>query len=226
MRMIDLSQWNLSVPVGSPATTIDTPALLQGFKNEYFHADSGTLFFWAPVTGSKTVSAIYPRSELRETNADGSVRNWAYPSADNFLRAALTVNQVPSNGKIVIGQIHVYGSNEPLLKLEYQYKEKKASGNLVVKIRTAPDQGDPTVLTIAENVPLNQRFAYSIHLSPTGNLSITAADYNWQATISPAWQNKQLYFKAGVYTQDNTGYNTEGGMVTFYKLNIAHDRRG
>lgn len=223
--MIDLTTWNLSVPVGSPATTIDTPRLVQGYKDSYFHADTGTLFFWAPVTGSKTANAIYPRTELRETKADGAANNWSYAEADNFLRATLVVNQVPSSGKIVIGQIHQYNSNEPLLKVEYQYKEKKGTGNIVAKIRMKPDQDESTVITLVEGVPLNKRFSYSIHLGRTGALSVTVADYNWKVQLASAWKERLLYFKAGVYTQDNTGYSSEGGMVTFYKLQINHDKK-
>lgn len=136
--MIDLATWNLSVPVGTPPATIDTPRLLQGFKNSYFHADTGTLFFWAPVTGSKTVNAIYPRTELRETRADGSLRNWLYPSADNYLNATLAVNKVPSSGKIVIGQIHASKSQQPLLKLEFQYKTSKKRATWSPKFVTVP----------------------------------------------------------------------------------------
>ncbi|UFH49710.1 polysaccharide lyase family 7 protein [Pseudomonas sp. KNUC1026] len=220
--MIDLSTWNLSIPVGSPATTIDTPALSAGYKDQYFHADSNTLFFWAPVTGSVTKSAKYPRSELRETYANGSLRNWKYADADNFLRAALAVNKVPSSGKVVIGQIHQFGSNEPLLKVEYQYKDKTKLGNIVAKLRPTPDQDEPTVITIAQNVPLNSRFTYTIHLTPAGSLVVNAADYQWSTTLGAAWKTKDLYFKAGVYTQDNTGYATEGGQVTFYKLAATH----
>lgn len=223
--MIDLAVWNLSVPVGAPALTVNTPVLVQGFKNEYFHADSNTLFFWAPVTGSTTKSAKYPRSELRETSADGKENNWLFPTADNFLRATLTVGQVPSTGKIVIGQIHVEGSNEPLLKLEYQYKEKLGTGNLVIKVRPTPDQTEPTVINVASGVPLNQKFNYTIHLSPGGNLSVSAANLNWQQKIGSGWKNKPMYFKAGVYTQDNTGYATEGGKATFYKLAIQHTKK-
>ncbi|MBD1549895.1 polysaccharide lyase family 7 protein [Pseudomonas typographi] len=220
--MIDLTTWNLSVPVGSPAIIIDTPALASGYKDEYFHADSGSLFFWAPVTGSVTKSAKYPRSELRETYADGSVHNWKFPDADNMLRASLAVNQVPSSGKVVIGQIHQYGSNEPLLKVEYQYKEKTKLGNIVAKLRPTPDQDEPTVITIAQNVPMSTRFTYTIHLGPGGTLIVNAANYQWSTKLDSAWKVKDLYFKAGVYTQDNTGYATEGGQVTFYKLSAEH----
>jgi len=220
--MIDLSTWNLSVPVGTVATTIDTPTLVKGFKDEYFHADTGTLFFWAPVTGSKTASAIYPRSELRETNADGSVRNWLYTAADNTLTATMMVNQVPSSGKVVIGQIHVNGSNEPLLKVEYQYKEKLGTGNIVVKLRQTPDQDDPAVITVGTGVPMKKNFNYMIHLTKSGTLSVTASNFNWTTKVGSGWATKPLYFKAGVYVQDNTGYATEGGSTTFTKLVIGH----
>ncbi|WP_311971910.1 polysaccharide lyase family 7 protein [Pseudomonas baltica] len=220
--MIDLSTWNLSIPVGSVATTIDTPTLIKGFKDEYFHADTGTLFFWAPVTGSKTASAIYPRSELRETNPDGSVHNWLYTAADNTLTATMMVNQVPSSGKVVIGQIHVNGSNEPLLKVEYQYKEKLGNGNIVAKLRQTPGQDDPTVITIATGVPMNKNINYMIHLTKAGTLSVTAYSFKWSTKVDPQWATKPLYFKAGVYVQDNTGYATEGGSTTFTKLVIGH----
>jgi hypothetical protein len=222
--MIALDTWNLSIPVGTPATTINTPQLAAGYTDGYFKSGD-TLFFWAPVTGSRTANAVYPRSELRETKADGSVNNWNYPAADNMLRAAVAVNQVPSTGKIVIGQIHCYSSTEPMLKLEYQYKDAKRLGNIVVKYRITPD-AEPEVITVAQMVPMNQRFTYTIHLTPSGALTVNAFNYQWSTKVDPSWAPKGLYFKAGVYTQDNTGYATEGGAATFYKLDILHTPKG
>jgi len=221
--MIDLAIWNLSVPVGIPAATIDTPKLVSGYRDGYFRSGD-TLFFWAPVTGSRTDNAIYPRTELRETFPNGAVHNWTYGQADNFLRAALTVDQVPSSGKIVIGQIHCYGSTEPLIKLEYQYKEKTQTGNIVAKFRLTPTS-EPAVIQIATGVLLKERFTYTIHLTPTGALTVNAHDMQWSAKLDPSWSTRQLYFKAGVYTQDNTGYATEGGAATFYKLTVSHDKK-
>lgn len=219
--MIDLATWNLSIPVGVPATTIETPLLVGGYQDHYFQAHDGLIFFWAPVNGTTTESASYPRSELRETHADGSLRNWTYPSADNFLRAALSVSQVPSTGKIVIGQIHAHQSSAPLLKLEYQYKEYAASGNIVAKVRLKPD--DPIqVITITSGIALNQRFTYVIHLTPNGTLSVNLNGLNWNTRVDSTWAVKPLYFKAGVYTQDNSGYETEAGAAQFDKLSIEH----
>lgn len=223
--MIDLSTWNLSIPVGSPAKTIDTPVLVKGYKDKYFRKDGSKLYFWAPVTGATTESAKYPRSELRETYSDGSVRNWKYPEADNYLRAKLTVTEVPSNGKVVIGQIHQYDSNDPLIKVEYQYMDKERLGNIVAKLRRSPSQDDPSVIIIAERVPLNQAFSYVITLTKSGRLSVVAANYGWNTTLSSAWKTKPLYFKAGVYTQDNTGYSSEGGRVIFQNLSVSHKHK-
>ena len=221
--MIDLATWNLSIPEGSPPATIDTPRLVDGFKDQYFHSDTGTLFFWSPVTGSRTANAIYPRSELRETYANGTLKNWTYPEADNLLYATLAVNQVPSTGKIVIGQIHAYNSTKPLVKVEYQYKTTTQRGNIVAKVRMHPDDAESRVIIVAENVPLDREFSYLIHLSPGGALGVSAAGYQWDTQLSTTWRDKPLYFKAGVYVQDNTGYTSEGGKVTFYKLDIDHN---
>ncbi|SDB47907.1 Alginate lyase [Pseudomonas sp. NFACC23-1] len=220
--MIDLSTWNLSIPEGSPPATIETSQLVQGFQDPYFHSDSGTVFFWAPVTGSTTANAIYPRSELRETYSNGTLRNWLYSEADNKLAATLTVSQVPSTGKVVIGQIHAKDSTSPLVKLEYQYKTYSSTGNIVAKVRMRPDDETGQVITIATGIKLNQSFSYLIHLSPAGVLTINGAGYQWSAPISSTWSDKPLYFKAGVYVQDNTGYPTEGGTVTFSLLDIDH----
>lgn len=222
--MIDLATWNLSVPVGSPPATIDTPKLVSGFKNQYFHSSTGTLFFWTPVTGTRTENAIYPRTELRETYSNGTLRNWLYPQADNSLRATLKVSKVPSSGKVVIGQIHAYDSQKPLVKLEYQYKSKTATGNIVAKVRTRPDDAEGRVITIASGVKLDQDFSYLIHLSPGGALGISAAGSQWDSKISATWRDKPLYFKAGVYVQDNAGPTSEGAQVIFSKLDIDHDK--
>jgi len=218
--MIDLDTWNLSVPVGTPSTTIDTPALVQGYQDKYFKPTPGTVFFWAPVTGSRTSNASYPRSELRETYPNGGLRNWKYSQADNFMRAALMVSKVPSNGRVVIGQIHVYGSTKPMVKLEYRFRD--GTGQIVAKVRLKPEDKRPQVIQIASDVPLDKRFTYSLHVNPKGKLGVSAAGFRYSTILDSAWAQKPLYYKAGVYPQDNTGYPTEGGQATFFKLQVEH----
>lgn len=220
--MIDLAVWNLSIPVGSPPKTIETPQLVSGYNDKYFNSKDGQLFFWAPVTGAKTANAIYPRTELRETFKDGALRNWKYTEANNLLRATVLVSKVPSSGKVVIGQIHCYESTKPMLKLEYQYSDSRKTGKIVAKLRRTTSQSDPTVVTVADDVPMNTKFKYLIHLGRAGDLSIAARDEMWATSIGGSWKNETLYFKAGVYTQDNTGYSSEGGQVLFSLLKAQH----
>ncbi len=48
--------------------------------------------------------------------------------ADNLLRATVTVNKVPSSGKIVMAEF--MRDQRPMVKLEYRYKTKTETGNL------------------------------------------------------------------------------------------------
>ena len=166
-----------------------------------------------------------PNQSLENPLGEGGpqLHNWFYPDADNFLRATLTVNQVPSTGKIVIGQIHAYESQKPLIKLEYQFKEKTQTGNIVAKVRMRPDEEESRVITVASNVPLEKSFTYVINLNKAGLLSVYAADGEWNERIGAAWGAKPLYFKAGAYVQDNSGDSKEGAKVTFDKLDIDHE---
>lgn len=226
--MIDLNTWNLTIPVGEPATTISTPLLASGYRDDYFKNIDGTLFFWAPVDGTTTKNAKYPRSELRETYADGKLRNWKYQDANNFLRATLKVTQVPSTGKIVIGQIHNVEGTDPPIKLQYHYKPELKSGNISAIYRLKP--GASTVsATVMTGVPLGQEFSYTIALTKAGTLAVYAKmphtdTVRWVAKLDSSWAAQTMYFKAGSYVQDNVGDNTEAGSVRFSSLRVEHNQ--
>lgn len=227
--MLDLTTWNLTVPATSSATLISTERLNSGYSSQFFRpASKHSVSFWVPVSGSRTASARYPRSELRETWRNGELRNWYYGEADNTLSAVLSVQQVPSKNKIVIGQIHSKdepgSSNDPLLKLQYHYRN--GSGRIEALLRKHP--GDKSVQNIAlvNDVTLDERFSYSLRITASGRLGITVLsgddDGSYYRQLSGAWGRQQLYFKAGAYVQDNYGAASEGGRVTFYHLNSVH----
>ncbi len=143
--MIDLSTWNLSVPTDPRPTEVTTEQIARGYQSRYFKRDGNQLVFWVPVTGSHTSDSVYPRSELRETTTAGEVANWYYNQGDNELRATMSVQQVPSKNKIIIGQIHsrspYTGDGEPLVKLQYHYLPTLASGRLEAWYATTPTTG-------------------------------------------------------------------------------------
>jgi len=119
--------------------------------------------------------ARYPRSELRETQHDGTLDNWLHASSDSYLSAVLRIDQVPSLNKVVIGQIHstdVPGSqNDPLVKLQYHYR--RGVGRLELLLRDQP--GDTAVqnILLAENVQLGERFGYDLRITPSGLMLIS-----------------------------------------------------
>lgn len=229
--MLDLTTWNLSIPTDSTPTTISTERLNNGYQSQYFRRnDDGSVTFWAPVTGSTSEDAIYPRSELRETQSDGALDNWLYAGADNYLSAVLTVNQIPSRSKVVVGQIHstdAAGSqNDPLIKLQY-YRNSPGVGRLEALLRLHPGDTEVKNILIADGIDLNERFSYELRLTSSGRLGIQveSADGDkgsYYRQLSSAWSNDLLYFKAGAYIQDNSGPSNEGGRVTFYHLNTLH----
>lgn len=226
--MIDLSTWNLTIPVGIPATTIDTPLLVGGYQDHYFQAANGAIFFWAPVNGTTTPSSAYPRSELRETYANGTLRNWKYTEgANHTLSATLSISQVPSTGVIAVGQIHTKLSGSPPLMLGYQYNAGTGYGDVTIAFRAKPTLSGSTKIVLLKNVRLNERFSYQVSLAKNGVLSIGLRAPNgtlgtWQGKLDKAWGSHPLYFKAGVYTLDNTGYETEAGAATFTQLLPKH----
>ncbi|SFW48178.1 MULTISPECIES: polysaccharide lyase family 7 protein [Pseudomonas] len=217
--MIDLTVWNITLPVQTPAQVVATKAM-PTLKNKYFDNNGQRIVFWAPVTGSHTGKSEYPRSELRETGKDGKLRNWRYNSGTNTLKGTLAVNQVPSEGRVVVAQIHAKDAPTPLLKLVYRYA--KGTGNIDVEYRVKPkDKKSPVIYTVP-NVPLNKAFSYSLQMDKQGKLSVLIGSTGKQVKLDPSWYSYNFYFKAGVYTLDNKGYSNEGGKVTYTKLDVSH----
>lgn len=225
--MIDLSTWNLTIPVGVPAAVISTPVLAGGYQDHYFQSKEGKLFFWAPVNGSTTANSTYPRSELRETFANGALRNWPYSAADNVLTATARITQVPSNGLIAFSQIHSKNSISPPLMLGYQSLSPTGYGNVVISFRGNPASDNATKIVLSSRIKLNQDFSYEVFLAKNGRLTIGLVEPDgvirtWSGMLDSAWASHDLYFKAGVYTLDNNGNETSAGAAVFSQLKVEH----
>lgn len=221
-NMIDLSTWNLTIPEQVPAQTIETRLMKAGYRSPYFYRSGNSLFFWAPVTGTTTKNSVYPRSELRETFPDGKLRNWLYSEGNHSLKASLAVTQVPSSGKVVIGQVHSKDNPTPYIKL--QYRVERGVGYVNVELRNKPADAKSPVVMAYKSMPLNTRFNYSIDISRKGDLKVAINGLTYTGKVDPAWAGKRFYFKAGVYTLDNVGPATEGGRTVFHQLSATHTK--
>ena len=224
--MIGLSTWNLTLPVGVPAAVISTPVLAGGYQDHYFQSKDGRIFFWAPVNGSTTANSVYPRSELRETFANGTLRNWSYTAADNVLTATAKIAQVPSNGLVTFSQIHSKNSVSPLLMLGYQALAN-GYGNVVISFRGNPASENSTKTLLSSRIKMNQEFSYEVFLAKNGRLTIGLVEpdgtfRSWSGVLNSAWASHGLYFKAGVYTLDNSGNETSAGAAVFSNLQVEH----
>ncbi|MBG6286978.1 MULTISPECIES: polysaccharide lyase family 7 protein [Pseudomonas] len=222
--MLDLSTWNLTIPQRGPAATISTAKLGRDYESPYFRRSADGVEFWVPVNGAHTSGSEYPRTELRETRPDGRLVTWRYPLAENQMVATLRVEAVPSSRRMVIGQIHSNGSGSaealPLVKLVYQQRLDKARVQALVRDR--PDDITTRTYTVYDGIPLGDTFTYRLGVSSSGVLSVQVQDGQVSQQLDTKWAYQGLYFKAGLYLQDNRGPASEGGRATFTDLSIRH----
>jgi hypothetical protein len=223
----NLTNWYLGLPVdGSGGTngasaSISAATLTAGYSNAlYFHtAADGAMVFWAFCNGATTSGSSYPRSELREQiSPPSNSSNWI-PLGLHQLNAQCRVTQVPSTGKVIIGQIHCYtGNARPLVKLQYN------NGVIEALIKTNSNF-DPDYKFYFQNVGLSNLVNYQIRME-NGLITTTVNGSNQTINVfltDPDWATNGLYFKAGSYCQDNSGTNdSEGARVAFYALARSH----
>ncbi len=222
---IDLSCWKLTLPVdaggGFDGVAAEVKKLQGVERRPWFEAGDGALVFTAPVKGATTKGSKYPRCELRELRADGSLAAWTVREGGS-LRATLSVDELPRTsrgepGAIVIGQIH--GPDDELCRLYFRdgkltYSNDRSGEDARERsfaLRSA--KGEETA------IPLGAKFDYSIEVGG-GSLRVSATHgantYSATERIGAFWEGEPLYFKAGVYVQVKDGSGR--GRVTLRAL--------
>lgn len=242
----DFSNWSLTIPVDAnggnegKAVTIKPSALKgpNGYSSEFFYTDKdGGVVFFTTIVGAKGGTSPNSRSELREMlDPNKGAVNW-YAATKSVLNAQVRVLEVPSNGRVIIGQIHGYGNGQTLLGLQYEYKVKLGTGNVVAVVIDDPDPESSRPhqrITVASGIPLNQTFSYKVDISGNGRkpdsqarLTFTVNNGTPVSTyVDPLWDTVPLYFKAGSYPQDHDGDDSEVGRVKFYQIAASHPDNG
>jgi hypothetical protein len=207
----NLGSYNLQLPVLSNGSVkqVSGSQLEGGYSDAYFYSgSSGQMVFWAPVTGGTTPNSKYPRSELRQV----SPSDWSL-SGTHTLTATCKVTKVPSNGRVIIGQIHGNASGSEVCKLLWN------SG--AVEFRYKTDARVEQGFNLG-NYNVGTTLNYTIRCS---NKAITVTVNGRSATrtySNSMWQSDRYYFKAGSYVQDNTGTSSEGARVEFTALSTSH----
>jgi hypothetical protein len=235
---LDLSRWYLTLPSGS---TVSVAQLNAGYQYaDVFYTDpvTGGMVFRCPNLAGTTTNSSYSRTELREmlnpsnTSAKDDSNNWT--TADGgTLRALLRVDHVSTTGddgkvgRVIIGQIH--GADSEPIRLYFHKKPGEAKGRIYAAHDTASNSGSfgPDIVGNAggSGILLGETFSYEIKLvdiTLTVKIVTASGTFNYTKIIDSAYRGENLYFKAGVYNQNNTGDSADYVQATFFALTHAH----
>ena len=177
------------------------------------------------------------------TSAASAEEQAAAGGVDGQMQATLSVDRVTEGGdaeqagRVVIGQVHA--ENDEPVRLYFHKAPGSDKGSIY--FAHEPQNGEPetfhTLLgnetgTAAEGIALGETFTYNIDITGTDlTVSIETADgqsFSEVVDMSKsgyADEGTQLYFKAGVYSQNDTtpDPSTDFAEATFYSLSTAHD---
>jgi len=165
---------------------------------------------------------------------------------NGVLSATLRVNEVTSTGdglhpgRTIIGQIHA--DNDEPLRLYYRKEPGDERGCIYAEseIRDGDDVnfsliGNERCDNHVDGIALDELFSYEI-INDDEDIIVNVrrgdrdGDIIGSATIDMNQLNsgydrsdEWMYFKAGAYTQNNTGDPDDRDVVTFYRLENTHD---
>lgn len=161
---------------------------------------------------------------------------------DGILRATLAVNHVTTTGEpkdigvVIIGQIHA-GKDEPV-RLHYRKLPQNEKGSIYVahELSGGADtwfeilgSRSNTATNPDDGIALDEKFSYEIDASGY-ELNITISqDGSVRGSTTIDMRNSgydvandHMYFKAGVYTQNDSGDPQDYDQATFYALENKH----
>jgi len=166
----------------------------------------------------------------------------AAAGVDGELVAELAVNHVTETGdnsqvgRVIIGQIHA--NNDEPIRVYYRKLPQNNKGSIYLahEIEGGDDIYHELIGTRSQSatnpengIELNERFGYRI--SVVGRLLTLTVTRPGQADITKTVDmtnsgydqgGQYMYFKAGVYNQNNTGNVKDYVQATFYKIENSH----
>ena len=161
---------------------------------------------------------------------------------DGELTATLAVNHVTTTGdrsqvgRVIIGQIHANDA-EPV-RIYYRKLPENVKGSIYIahEPRTGPDQKYDLIGSRSRSarnpengIALNEKFSYKVNvvgdlltvtiIRPGKPNVVQEVNMDGSGYDDP---NQYMYFKAGVYNQNNTGDPNDYVQATFYALDNKH----
>lgn len=203
-QVLDLTGWKVNLPAGNQQ--VMQPALAS-FYDDAFRVVAAVQFT-APCGGEPQAGSKYPRSELREMNADGSNASWSTTSGVHTMDLTQRITHLPVvKPQVVCGQIHSVTDYLIMVELD--------NHKLYVRYR------NEMAGVLDPDYQLGTYFDMKIQASG-GYVDIF---YNGTRLVHQAMDANDCYFKAGCYVQSNTSTGdlpTAYGQVEITRLVVSH----
>ena len=196
------------------------------------------MVFRCPNIAGTTANSRYSRSELREMRApEGSAgaaaNNWTTDDGGT-LSATLRVDHVSTTGtsskvgRVIVGQIHGEGA-EPI-RLYYHKRPHEARGRIYAGLDSSANVSSwsPDIVPNDDGHGIALGEVYSYRIKRTGRqleVRLETPDgkiETMDTRIDRGYEGTRLYFKAGVYNQNNTGDSSDYVQATFFALQASH----
>jgi hypothetical protein len=213
----DLSNWNLQwYQCSGGGESSGSPI---GVNNHaYFYTGpDGAMTFWCPDGGGCTSSTNTPH---QRTELENKTLWHITDSTEHTLTGSCKVLQQPSNGSLIIGQIHGTSPSHGSELLKFRWM----SGSIVAGIKTSVGATE-SYNTIISGVSIGDTINYILDANNhvvTATVNINGgSSHSFKYTPDSSWNSDPLYFKAGDYNQDTGSSTTDGGRVAFYVLLVT-----
>lgn len=191
-EVLDLAGWKLTLPVGEDEepTEVTQPDLATFTDKDHFAPteDCTGVRFKAPVDGTTTGGSSYPRSELREMNADGTDEaEWSTSEGTHTMVVKTAITALPNDKQeFVAAQIHGGDDDLTVFRLEGT-KLYVTSGD------------DSNFHLVTEDYELGTPFEAKF-VAEGGEVK---AYFDGELAVTQEIDSDTAYFKAGAYTQAN-----------------------
>lgn len=235
----DLTHWKLTLPSGQE---VQPWLLSSGWTQNnvfYTHPTSGGMVFRCPNIAGTTANSNYSRTELREmldptVGTKDDANNWTTDMGGK-MKARLKVDRVSTTGdsakigRVIIGQIH--GEEHEPVRLYFHKKPAEARGRVYIASESQTGSTFWSTDIVGNKngggIALGELFTYQIWLEGTRlqvDILRNRGDIvnTYIKTIDSGYRGENLYFKAGVYNQNNTGTTSDYAQATFYSLTHTH----
>lgn len=203
-QVLDLALWKVNLPVGNQQVT--QPGLSRFYDDAFRVIEA--VQFTVRCDGTPQPGAKYPRSELREMNADGANAWWSTTSGVHTMDLTQRITHLPVvKPQVVCAQIH--SANDYLILVELN------SRKLYVRHK------DEVAGTLDQDYQLGTYFDMRIQAA-RGYVDVF---YNGAHMVHQAMDANDCYFKAGCYLQSSTSTGdrpTAYGQVEISRLVVSH----